>query len=179
MEIEIQSKTNNPLLKRTEVHFIIHHASEGTPKRELVRSELAEKMNVKKENVMVNFMKSSFGSTETVGYAKVYKSVKEVKSWERKYVLRRNNVIAPKRPAKEKEKKLAEKPEDKGEKKPVEQPEEMPEQKEETTEQPKEEEKPAEKTESVEKAAEEKAELKEEVAEKSKEGKKSTEEKKE
>jgi len=179
MEIEIQSKTNNPLLKRTEVHFVIHHASEGTPKRELVRSELAEKMNVKKETVMVNFMKSSFGSNETVGYAKVYKSVKEVKSGEQKYVLRRNNVIAPKKPAKEKEKKLAEKPEDKGEKKPREQPEEMPEQKEETTEQPKEEEKPAgekkeestEKTEGVEKAVEEKAELKEEE--------KSAEEKKE
>ena len=77
MEIEIQSKTNNPLLNRTEVHFVIHHKGEGTPKRELIRSELAEKLNVKKENIMVNFMKSSFGSTETLGYARVYKSVEK------------------------------------------------------------------------------------------------------
>ena len=44
MEIEIQSKTNNPLLKRTEVHFTIHHDGGKTPKRELIRSELAEKL---------------------------------------------------------------------------------------------------------------------------------------
>ena len=196
MEIEIQSKTNNPLLKRTEVHFVIHHASEGTPKRELVRSELAEKMNVKKETVMVNFMKSSFGSNETVGYAKVYKSVEKAKAGEKDHILVRNAVIAPKKLAKEKKKKPAEKPGEKAEPKEEvaekvedeEEPaEEKPEQKEETTEQSKEEEKPAmekkeestEKTESVEKAAEEKAELKEEVAEKSKEEEKSAEEKKE
>ena len=79
MEIDIQSKTNNSLLKRTEIHFVIHHDGERTPKRELVRSELAEKLNVKKENVMVNFLRSSFGMTKTEGYAKIYKSMKETK----------------------------------------------------------------------------------------------------
>lgn len=153
MEVEIQSKTNNPLLKRTEVHFTVHHESEKTPKRELVRSELAEKLNVKKENVIVNFMKSSFGSTDTVGYAKVYKSVKEAETWEKKYVLKRNNVLTgEKKPAKEEPKK------------PAEQPQEKPE---EVTEEPKKEEPPSEqdvkeeeakKPESGEKPAEEKTE---------------------
>lgn len=153
MEVEIQSKTNNPLLKRTEVHFMVHHESEKTPKRELVRSELAEKLNVKKENVIVNFMKSSFGSTDTVGYAKVYTSVKEAGTWEKKYVLKRNNILTgEKRPAKEEPGK------------PAEQPQEKPE---EVTEEPKKEERTAEqsvkeeeakKPESGEKPAKEKTE---------------------
>ena len=144
MEIEIQSKTNNPLLKRTEVHFTIHHEGEKTPKRELVRSELAEKLNAKKENIMVNSMQSSFGSTDTVGYAKVYKSAKDVQSGERKHILKRNNaLVEEKKPAKEE-------PE-----KPAEQTQEKPE---ETTEEPKKEEHPTEqsvKEESEEKPAEE------------------------
>jgi small subunit ribosomal protein S24e len=106
MEIEIQSKSNNPLLNRTEVHFIIHHEGENTPKRELIRGELAEKLNVKKENIMINFMKSSFGTTDTSGYAKVYKSLKEVKAGERDYILKRNNVLVKEKKAvKEEEKK--------------------------------------------------------------------------
>ena len=71
MEIEIQSKTDNPLLGRTEVRFVILHEGEGTPKRELVRSELAEKLNAKKETIMVDHMQSSFGSRKTIGYAKI------------------------------------------------------------------------------------------------------------
>ncbi len=152
MEVEIQSKTNNPLLKRTEVHFTVHHESEKTPKRELVRSELAEKLNVKKENVIVNFMKSSFGSTDTVGYAKVYKSVKEAGIWEKKYALKRNNALTgEKKPAKQEQEKTVEQPQEKQE---------------ETAEKPKKEEPPAEqdvkeeakKTENDEKPAEEKTE---------------------
>lgn len=160
MEVEIQSKTNNPLLKRTEVHFTVHHESEKTPKRELVRSELAEKLNVKKENVIVNFMKSSFGSTDTVGYAKVYKSVKEAETWEKKYALKRNNILTgEKKPAKEEPGKPAKQPQEKQE---------------ETAEEPKKEEPPAEqdvKEEEAEKPKEEKTakQPKEETAEEKKE----------
>jgi len=152
MEIEIQSKSNNPLLNRTEVHFIIRHEGESTPKREFIRGELAEKLNVKKENIMINYMKSSFGITETLGYAKVYKSLKEAKDGEREYILKRNNVVAKeKKAAKEEEKKS-----------PVEQPEAKPK---EGAEKPAEETavKPVEKT-------------KEEPAEKSEEGTKKPEE---
>jgi ribosomal protein S24E len=123
MEIDIQSKTNNPLLKRTEVQFTIHHEGEGTPKRELVRSELADKLKVKKENIMINYMKASFGNTETLGYAKVYKSVEAAKVGEKKYILIRNNVVAdekkkpkeekPVPPPVKKEEEPAEKPADK------------------------------------------------------------------
>ena len=92
MEIEIQSKKENPLLQRTEVHFTVHHQGEKTPKRDLIRSELAEQLNVKKDAVIVNHMKSSFGSTDTTGYAKIYKNGDSAKEWEKKYLIKRNPI---------------------------------------------------------------------------------------
>jgi len=130
MEIEIQSKINNPLLKRTEVHFTINHDGGKTPKRELIRSELAEKLNTKKENVMINFMKSGFGSAYTVGYAKIYKSVKDAEAYEKKHVLKRNHALAgEKKSAKEEPGKAPVQPQEKSE---------------DTAEEPKKEEQPAE-----------------------------------
>ena len=115
MKIEIDSKRNNPLLNRTEIYFTINHEGEGTPNREIIRSELADKLNVKKENIIVNTIQSSFGIQEISGYAKVYSSQSKSKDFERDYILRRNKLIEPK----EKEIKKAEEkpapPEPKGE----------------------------------------------------------------
>jgi small subunit ribosomal protein S24e len=111
MEIEIQSKTDNLLLGRTEVHFIILHEGEGTPKQDLVRSELAEKLNAKKETIMVDFMRSSFGARRTVGYAKIYKSIEDAKAGETDPILKRNGLGTKKKPKKEAKKEGEEKKE--------------------------------------------------------------------
>jgi len=123
MKIEIDSKKNNPLLNRTEVYFTIHHEGEGTPNREITRSELAEKLNVKKENIVVDNIHSSFGIQESKGYAKVYTSVEKAKDWDREHILVRNKLIV------------------KEEKKPEEKPVEKPKEKPETAEEPEKEEK--------------------------------------
>ena len=141
MEIEIQSKTNNPLLNRTEVRFLVHHEGEGTPKRDLIRSELAEKLKVKKENVVVNYMKSSFGDRKTWGYAKAYTSMDKAKAGEQDHILVRNAIITPKKEVKKEEKPVVEKPaETEAPSEPVEQPETPSEQ---PSEEPKAEEQPA------------------------------------
>ena len=101
MEIEIQSKTDNTLLGRTEVHFIILHEGEGSPKRDLVRNELAEKLNAKKETVMIDFMRSSFGVRKTIGYAKIYKSIEDAKAGEADPILKRNGLGTKKKQKKE------------------------------------------------------------------------------
>jgi small subunit ribosomal protein S24e len=111
MEIEIQSKTDNLLLGRTEVRFVILHEGEGTPKRELVRSELAEKLSAKKEAVMIDSMHSSFGARKTIGYAKIYKSIEEAKAGEADPILKRNGLGTKKKPKKEKAKEGEEKKE--------------------------------------------------------------------
>jgi small subunit ribosomal protein S24e len=111
MEIEIQSKTDNTLLGRTEVHFIILHEGEGSPKRDLVRNELAEKLNAKKETVMIDFMRSSFGIRKTVGYAKIYKSIEDAKAGEADPILKRNGLGTKKKQKKEAKKEGDEKKE--------------------------------------------------------------------
>ena len=92
MEIEINEKKNNPLFNRTEVHFTINHEGEGTPNREIIRSEIADKLNVKKENIIINNIYSSFGVQKSKGYAKIYTNPKKAESIERKYILKRNKV---------------------------------------------------------------------------------------
>lgn len=101
MEIEIDSKKNNPLLKRTEVYFTVKHAGEGTPNREIIRSELADKLNSKKENVIINIIKPGFGIQETTGYAKVYSSFEDLKGLEREHILKRNKLGETKKDKKE------------------------------------------------------------------------------
>ena len=93
MDIEITEKKNNPLFNRMEVHFTINHEGEGTPNREIIRSEIAEKLNVKKENIIINNISSSFGIQKSRGYAKIYSSSKKVETLERKYILKRNQMI--------------------------------------------------------------------------------------
>ena len=92
MEIEINEKKNNPLFNRTEVHFTINHEGEGTPNREIIRSEIADKLNVKKENIIINNIYSSFGVQKSKGYAKIYTNPKKAEALERKYILKRNKV---------------------------------------------------------------------------------------
>ena len=101
MEIEIDSKKNNPLLKRTEVYFTVKQTGEGTPNREIIRSELADKLNSKKENVVVNIIKPGFGIQETTGYAKVYSSPESLKGLEREHILKRNKLGETKKDKKE------------------------------------------------------------------------------
>ncbi len=133
MEINIDSKRNNPLLNRTEVHFTIIHEGEKTPNRDLVRTELADKLNSKKENIIVNYINPGFGVSKSTGYAKVYSSQEKIKDQERKFILKRNKIGETKKAKSEK----GEKSEDKTSEKPKPPKEEA--KSEEKTEKPKEE----------------------------------------
>ena len=90
MEIEIISERNNPFFNRKEVHFIIHHENEGTPNRELVRTELAEKLNAEKEAVIVQRIYPLFGVHQSKGYAKIYTSRRKAEEIEQEYIIKRN-----------------------------------------------------------------------------------------
>jgi small subunit ribosomal protein S24e len=92
MEIEIVSKKENQLLERTEVEFKAVHGKEGTPQRDAVREKLSAMMKAPKERVIVDAMNSEFGKTETLGYAKVYKTKEAAMKYEREHVLVRNKL---------------------------------------------------------------------------------------
>ncbi|MBN2065477.1 MAG: 30S ribosomal protein S24e [Candidatus Thermoplasmatota archaeon] len=92
MEIEINEKKTNPYLNRTEVHFTITHENQKTPNRDVVRTELADNLNAKKENIIIERLDSGFGSRQTKGYAKIYSSRKDAEEMEYKYIIKRNAV---------------------------------------------------------------------------------------
>lgn len=90
MELEITSKKENPLLNRIEVNFKAVHPKEKTPKRDEIRNSIATIMNLKKNYIIIDNMKSLFGCPETVGYAKIYSSRKDAKTIEREHIVKRN-----------------------------------------------------------------------------------------
>lgn len=98
MEMEILEKKQNALLNRTEVKFKITHAKEPSPNRDAARDKLAQLQNVKKEQVVVDCLDTTFGKNVTTGYAKVYPDKETAMKIERDYQLVRNKF-------KEKEKK--------------------------------------------------------------------------
>ena len=97
MEIEIDSKKNNPLLNRTEIYFTIKHVGEKTPNREIIRAELADKLNAKKEDIILDFVHTTFGVQKVTGYAKVYSSPDKLKGLEREHILVRNKLMQAKK----------------------------------------------------------------------------------
>ena len=96
MELEIQQTKENLLLKRTEVHFVLHHPNSPTPKRESVREELSKTLKVPKDRIIVDSMESSFGVHDTKGYAKIYPSKEEAMKVEREHLLLRNRLVEKK-----------------------------------------------------------------------------------
>lgn len=96
MEIEIDLKKDNPLLNRTEIKFTVKHQGEKTPNREIIRSELAEKINAKKENIIIDYISTGFGIQESSGYAKIYNPTKFAEEIERKHILKRNKIVTKK-----------------------------------------------------------------------------------
>ncbi len=115
MEIEFVSKRENKLLDRIEVDFKIGHEG-GTPSRKEVREEVASKMGVETDRVIIDRMRSIYGISETTGYAKIYSSPDKVREIEADYMLERNQLkIEKKKESKEETKEEKEGKEEKKE----------------------------------------------------------------
>lgn len=111
MEIEVIEKRKNALFNREEIRFKLVHPKEPTPKRDQARDKIAELSNVKKEQIVVDELATTFGKGETIGYAKVYTTKKEAQENERNYHLKRNHIFEEKKkgaPAEKKEEAPAE-----------------------------------------------------------------------
>lgn len=93
MQAEIVSRKENPLLKRIEIQFKVVHHGEGTPQRDTIKEELAKLAKAPKDRVIIDHMESQFGTTHTVGYAKIYDSKEDALAHERKHILGRNRLI--------------------------------------------------------------------------------------
>jgi small subunit ribosomal protein S24e len=96
MKVEIDSKKQNVLHKRTEVQFTAEHSGEPTPKRSELRSGIADKMGAQKECVVIDHTNSEFGMGKSHGYAKVYESAELAKSSEKNHILARQGLAEKK-----------------------------------------------------------------------------------
>ena len=145
MEIEIENMKENKLLDRVEVNFKLVHEG-GTPSRKRIREGLAVKLGEKDKIVIIDWTKSRYGVSETLGYAKIYSSKTSAEKIEAKYI-RKRNLGETKKPEEKPEQKPEQKPEEKPEQKPEQKSEEKPEQKPEQKPEEKPEQKPEEKPE--------------------------------
>lgn len=91
-DIEVVSKRENQLLKRTEVTFRVTHPKEKTPQRGAVRDKIAAAVGGKKEGVIISYMRSRYGQPLSQGYAKVYESADAAKKMEPKHILIRHGL---------------------------------------------------------------------------------------
>ncbi|MCE7736254.1 MAG: 30S ribosomal protein S24e [Candidatus Heimdallarchaeota archaeon] len=93
MEITIDERKENPLLKREEITFTITHEGENTPSREVVASKLAAMINADKDRTILKKISTQFGVHEAVGYANLYPSKEDALEIEAKHILIRNGLI--------------------------------------------------------------------------------------
>jgi small subunit ribosomal protein S24e len=93
MEIEIIEKRENPLLDRTDVRFVAHHAGDKTPTRDQLRKSVASAVGAKAELTIIDSVRSEYGRGASQGFAKVYTSVEKARHHERHYIQKRNNIF--------------------------------------------------------------------------------------
>jgi len=90
MEININEKTKNPLLNRTEIHFDCLYQGEATPKVLEVKNRLVAVLDVDKKLLVVDKLDPVFGEGRAKGYAKLYDSEESLTQIERKHILEKN-----------------------------------------------------------------------------------------
>ena len=96
MDIELTSRKDNKLLKRTELEVTVKHPRSPTPKREEVRDAISKTLGVGKDGVIIDSMKSSFGSHETYVFAKAYSDKETAVKSENRHILVRNKLAEKK-----------------------------------------------------------------------------------
>ena len=91
MDIKITSERKNPLLERREVEFVISYDKTAPPRKEVI-TKLAADMNVKDDLVVVEKMKTEFGTHIILGRAKVYGNAENLKAIEYDYIFERGKI---------------------------------------------------------------------------------------
>ena len=91
MKLKIDSKEQNPLMKRREVTFSVEHAQTGgTPTRVEVRKQLAKLLKTDLDLVYVKQLETKTGTMVAIGEATAYDSVEQAKLVEPEHIIARN-----------------------------------------------------------------------------------------
>jgi len=91
-EIEIEEEKENKLLKRRELIFVVTHADNPVPSRDGMRDKISSFMDVPKERIVIDNIKSEFGKDKTKVITKVYSNKEDVLKYESEHSLQRNKL---------------------------------------------------------------------------------------
>lgn len=80
MDVTIQSDTKNPLLGRREVKFEVSYSGAATPSLKEIRANLAAKLVVSEDVLVVVDYRTSFGVNKSTGTAKIYGKKDDLKT---------------------------------------------------------------------------------------------------
>lgn len=90
MDININKKIENPLLNRVEIHFDCIYPGEATPNVLDIKNRLVALLDVDKNLLVVNTVKTSYGEGKAEGYAKLYDSKENLAKVEREDIITKN-----------------------------------------------------------------------------------------
>ncbi|WP_258083202.1 30S ribosomal protein S24e [Thermococcus thermotolerans] len=93
MEIKVTEIRENKLLGRKEIYFDVIHEGEPTPSRADVKGKLVAMLDLNPETVVLQYIRSYFGSRVSKGYAKAYESKERMLYIEPEYILIRDGII--------------------------------------------------------------------------------------
>ena len=93
MEIKVTEIRENKLLGRKEIYFDVIHEGEPTPSRADVKGKLVAMLDLDPETVVIQYIRSYFGSRVSKGYAKAYESKERMFYIEPEYILVRDGLI--------------------------------------------------------------------------------------
>ncbi len=88
MDFEIQSDVRNELLNRRELQFLLSYSG-ATPSRAQVRDKLSATLNLNESLVVIDRLKTRFGTMELEGMARIYDSAESRDRTEPKYLIAR------------------------------------------------------------------------------------------
>lgn len=110
MEIKVKEEKDNPFFERKELLLELKHPNSKTPSKPELLKDLTSKYSAPEENILVDYIFTKKGITQSVAKVKIYKKKPKIKTVEKK-------EEKPKKEAKPKEakpepKKQEEKPEE-------------------------------------------------------------------
>jgi small subunit ribosomal protein S24e len=92
LDLKIVEERVNPLLKRTEYRFEVDHATQATPTRDEVRTELAKQSKTPKDRVVIERMHARYGVARSEGIGAAYQTKEALQAVVREHIMVRNGL---------------------------------------------------------------------------------------
>jgi len=110
MELKITANTENKLLNRKEITFMVEQDN-STAKRDELTKELCKKLSLNPDSTIIVRIDQGFGRKESSGVAHSYQSKEQLEKYEPKHVLSKVNKKSVKKEGAEEPKAEEAKPE--------------------------------------------------------------------